>query len=51
MNASIGDDFTSLLYIAFTSSVFLYKLSIREGGASPLTPAPPKVLISHPRTS
>ena len=33
MNARIGDDFTSLLYIALTSSVFLYKLSIREGGA------------------
>ncbi len=29
----IGDDFTSLLYIALTSSVFLYKLPIREGGA------------------
>ncbi len=34
MNARhIGDDFTSLLYIAVTSSVFLYKLPIREGGA------------------
>ena len=29
----IGDNFTSLLYIALTSSVFLYKLPIREGGA------------------
>jgi hypothetical protein len=35
----IGDNFTSLLYIAVTSSVFLYKLPIREGG--PLTPPPP----------
>jgi hypothetical protein len=34
MNAChIGDDFTSLLYIAVPSSVFLYKLPIREGGA------------------
>jgi hypothetical protein len=33
MNVRIGDDFTSLLYIAVTSSVFLYKLPIREGGA------------------
>ena len=33
MNARIRDDFTSLLYIALTSSVFLYKLPIREGGA------------------
>jgi hypothetical protein len=34
MNARhIGDDFNSLLYIALTSSVFLYKLLIREGGA------------------
>ena len=33
MNARISDDFTSLLYIAVTSSVFLYKLPIREGGA------------------
>ncbi len=33
MNARhIGGDFTSLLYIV-TSSVFLYKLPIREGGA------------------
>jgi hypothetical protein len=32
-NVRIGDDFTSLLYIAVTSSVFLYKLPIREGGA------------------
>jgi hypothetical protein len=42
MNARhIGDDSTSLLYIAVTSSVFLYKLPIREGGALPLTPPPP----------
>ena len=33
MNARIGDDFTGLLYISVTSSVFLYKLPIREGGA------------------
>ncbi len=33
MNARIGDYFTSLLYNAVTSSVFLYKLPIREGGA------------------
>jgi hypothetical protein len=33
MNARIGDNFTSLLHIAVTSSVFLYKLPIREGGA------------------
>jgi hypothetical protein len=33
MSARIGDDFTSLLYIVVTSSVFLYKLPIREGGA------------------
>ena len=34
MNARhIGGDFTSLLYIAVTSSVFLYKLPIREGVA------------------
>ena len=33
MNARNGDDFTSLLYIAVTSSLFLYKLPIREGGA------------------
>jgi hypothetical protein len=34
MNARhIGGNFTSLLYIAVTSSVFLYKLPIREGGA------------------
>ncbi len=33
MNARhIGDDFTSLLYNAVTSSVFLFKLPIREGG-------------------
>ncbi len=33
MNARhIGDDFTSLLYIAVTSSVCLFKLPIREGG-------------------
>jgi len=33
MNAHhIGNDFTSLLYIAVTSCVFLYKLPIREGG-------------------
>ncbi len=33
MNARhFGDNFTSLLYIALTS-VFLYKLPIREGGA------------------
>ncbi len=33
MNAHhIGDDFTSLLYIAVTSSVFLFKLAISEGG-------------------
>ncbi len=36
MNVRIGDDFTSLLYIAVTSSVFLYELPIREGGARPL---------------
>jgi hypothetical protein len=29
----VGGDFTSLLYIAVTSSVFLYYLPIREGGA------------------
>ena len=33
MNARHIGDFTSLLYIALTSSVFLYKLPIREGGA------------------
>jgi hypothetical protein len=34
MNArDIGDNFTSLVYIAVTSSVFLYKLPIKEGGA------------------
>jgi hypothetical protein len=34
MNAHhIVNDFTSLLYIAVTSSVFLYKLPIKEGGA------------------
>ncbi len=34
MNARhIGDDVTSLLLITGTSSVFLYKLPIREGGA------------------
>jgi hypothetical protein len=34
MNArQIGENFTSLLYITVTSSVFLYKLPIREGGA------------------
>jgi hypothetical protein len=33
MNARhIGDDFTSLLYIAVIFSVFLFKLPIREGG-------------------
>jgi hypothetical protein len=36
----IGDDFTSLLYIVVTSSVFLYRQPIREGGAWPLTPPP-----------
>ncbi len=42
MNARhIGDNFSSLLYNAVTSSVFLYKLPIREGGAWPLTPPPP----------
>jgi hypothetical protein len=47
MNARhIGGDFTSLLYIAVTSSVFLYKLPIREGGAWPLTPTSP-----HPHPS
>ncbi len=41
MNARhIGDNFTSLLYIAATSSVFLYKLPIREGGLD-LSPPPP----------
>ncbi len=29
----VGNDFTSLLYIAVTSYVFLYNLPIREGGA------------------
>ncbi len=38
MNARIGDDFTSLLYIAVTSSVYMYKLPIREGGAHPPPP-------------
>jgi hypothetical protein len=34
MNAHhIGDYFTILLYIAVTSTVFLYTLPIREGGA------------------
>ncbi len=28
-----ADNFTSLLNIAVTSSVFLYKVPIREGGA------------------
>ncbi len=52
MNARhIGDDFTSLLYIAVTSSVFLYQLPIREGGLDLSHPPPPTVLISHPRTS
>ncbi len=33
MNARhISNDFTSLLYIAVTSSLFLFKLPIREGG-------------------
>jgi hypothetical protein len=50
----IGDDFTSLLYIAVTSSVFLYKLPIIEGGAWPLTrtsphPHPsPSITVGHP---
>ncbi len=34
MNARhIGDEITILLYIVAISSVFLYKLHIREGGA------------------
>ncbi len=33
MNVRTDEDFTSLLYIALTSCVFLYKLPIREGGA------------------
>jgi hypothetical protein len=32
-------------YIAVTSSVFLYKLSIREGGALPL--APTSITVGH----
>ncbi len=32
--------------IAITSSVFLYKLSIREGGACPLTPT--SITVGHP---
>ncbi len=40
MNAH-GDDFTSLLYIAVTSSVFLYKLPIREGELDLSHPLPP----------
>ncbi len=43
MNARhIGDDFTSLFYIAVTSSVFLYKLPIREGGLDLSPPPPPQ---------
>ena len=30
MNVRIGDDFTSLLYIAVTSSVFLYNCPIER---------------------
>ncbi len=50
----IGDNFTSLLYIAVTSSVFLYKLPIREGGTWTLThtsphPHPsPSITVGHP---
>ncbi len=50
----IGDDFTSLLYIAVTSSVFLYKLPITEEGAWPLTPTSPHpdpfppITVGHP---
>ncbi len=51
MNARIGGDFTSLLYIALTSSVFLYKLPIREGGAWPLTLPPPSLTIPPPSLS
>jgi hypothetical protein len=53
MNARISDDFTSLLYIAVSSSVFLYKLPIREVelDLSHTPPPPPTVLISHSRTS
>ncbi len=53
MNARhIGDDFTSLLYIAVTSSVFLFKLPIREGcvgaGGGGLTSYTPPPHSSHP---
>jgi hypothetical protein len=50
MNARhIGDDFTSLFYIAVTSSVFLYKLPIREGGAwLDLSHPPPSLSVTLP---
>ncbi len=56
MNAPhIGGDFTSLLYNAVTSSVFLYKLPIREGGAwashTPLPPPSPFQLVAWGRGS
>ncbi len=42
MNARhIGDNFTSLLYIAVTSSVFLFKLPIREGWRGGVVAHPP----------
>ncbi len=51
MNARhIGDNFTSLLYIAVTSSVFLYKQPRERVELDLSHPHPPTVIISHPRT-
>ncbi len=51
MNARhIGDDFTSLMYIAVTSSVFLFKLPIREGGVGAWYPIPLTLIPPPPNT-
>ncbi len=52
MRVTSGDDFTNLLYIAVTSSVFLYKLPIREGGALDIShPTPPTLTLPAPSMS
>jgi hypothetical protein len=54
MNACIGDDFSSLLYLALTSSVFLYTVNcplerVELDLSHPPPPHPsPLITVGHP---